>query len=260
VKSRAICHLPIDPENAPTVDDAAPTPHSDAETAATDTGGRASLFAALINVLRPRDPHPPPPGWAKFTTVFVAVTIIVCALLVLAGWYLRDKPNRHFGEWRIGTFMSVGFLWGSAFLCHRNHRRTRGESVSRFWFWMAVLLAFLGLDDLLKIHETLDHLINRMMGWNKRWVWADRMDDAIVVIYSLPAIALAWVNRFALLRLRWTVLTLGAAFMLFVAMVLIDVSRKADTLEDVLKVVAGALIFCAFGAADPPHGRDEALT
>ena len=189
------------------------------------------------------------------TGVILLTTAVAIGVIILLG-YLRspDKPNRYFGEGKLGTWLSFALLVASACVCFVLRRRQRARGVAplaRFWLLLGVLLAYLAVDEVLELHEHLDRMINSALGWHPLDRVGDRIDDAIVAAYALVALAVAWVHRRELLRLRWTVLMFALAFACFAAMVALDTLRKLDTLEDSLKLLAEALILCGLLAGDP---------
>jgi len=93
------------------------------------------------------------------------------------------------------------------------------------------------------LHEELDRGVHKLLGWHDRRHWlTDHLDDVFVALYGV--IALAWADRHfeRLVRLRWTALMFGVAFLCFVGMTVLDFAGLTAWLEDSLKLLAGTLI------------------
>jgi hypothetical protein len=176
----------------------------------------------------------------------------VCIILLALGWGLRRDADKYFGEGKPGTLLSVGFLFAAAGVCASHYRGwPREATLRRFWLGMSIVLAVAAIDDLSKLHERLDPIINRALGVHPKGRIADRLDDVLVMAYALPAVALAFLHRNELLRQRWMVLTLAASFVCFLTMSVFDLLHTGNALEDCFKLVAGALIVCALLSAQP---------
>ena len=214
---------------------------------------------------RPLDaPWRPPPGWPRVTARILLGTIAAIAVFIALAWARGRRLNLYFGEGRMGTWLSFGLLVAAAVVCFvlRKRQLQRRGPLATFWTLLGVLLAYAAVDDVMEIHEHLDHAINYLLGWNHLGRWTDKIDDAIVAVYGLIAIGAACYHRASLLRLRWTVLMFALAFVCFAGMVTFDVLRGLSTLEDSLKLLAEALILCGVLAADPPDpdaGESKAI-
>lgn len=206
-----------------------------------------SFVAEVVRVLR--SPGPAPGGWARFVSFLLAGVLVAAGVIALAGWLTRGEPGRYFGERRPGTLLSAGLLLASAETCRRIHGLPRAAAFGAFWIVHAGLFAYLGLDELLRIHERLDRSIHQLFGLHHRHPVTDHLDDVIILGYAAFAAALWYRHRRALLRLPWTVLTMTVAFFAFAAMMAVDLSMEVKAVEDGIKLVAGALILGAFLAA-----------
>ena len=209
-------------------------------------GGSGSFAAQLLALLRP---GPAPRGWWRFATWVVGGSAAAAVVFALAGWLLRDDPGKYFGEKRAGTLLSAGLLLASALTCRQIHRLPAAAPFGRFWAVQGFLFLYLAVDELFRVHERLDRLVHSLLGLNDRHPVTDHLDDAIIGLYALVAGGLWLWHRVLLIRLRWMVLTMAAAFAAFAAMLVLDVTGGSKAVEDGVKIVSCALIFAAFAAA-----------
>ena len=209
--------------------------------------GESCFVTQAVRVLR--SPGPAPRGWGRRVALLLVGVLVAAGVIALAGWLTRGQPGRYFGEQRPGTLLSAGLLLASAEVCRRIHGRGVSAAFGAFWLVHAGLFAYLGLDELLRIHERLDRSIHKLFGLHHRNPVTDHLDDLIILGYAAFAAALWYRRRWVLLRLPWTVLTMTAAFVAFAAMMAVDLTAEVKAVEDTIKLVAGALILGAFLAA-----------
>lgn len=194
-----------------------------------------------------RRPGPPPPGLLRVAVPLLAFCAVAIGVLVWLG-VRRDVPHYYFREWQAGTYLSVGVLLASGALCAVIAWRLRGSPFARFWWLTAPAFVYLGLDDLLGMHEGIDFLLHKRLGLDPRDPVTRHGDDLIVALYGVLALVFAYTYRAELARLRWMVLILATAFVPFTAMVLFDLMNWPQAVEDSLKLLAGALILIGFYA------------
>ena len=224
------------------------------ESATKATQEGAGFLAQAARVLRA--PGPAPREWVHTTRLLLAGVLAAAGVVALAGWLTRGDPGRYFGEQRPGTLLSAGLLAASAETCRRIHRLPAAAALfGRFWVVHAGLFAYLGLDELFRVHERLDRTIHKVLGLHHRHPVTDHLDDAILLGYAAFAAALWYRRRRALIRLPWTVLTMVAAFAAFAAMMAVDLTAEVKAVEDTIKLLAGALILSAFFAARREVGQ-----
>ena len=216
-----------------------------APTAGEGRGGGA-FPASLATLLRPGRA---PGGWWRFAAWVVGGSAAAAVVFALAGWLLRDDPGKYFGEKRAGTLLSAGLLLASALTCRQIHRLPAAAPFGRFWIVQGFLFLYLAVDELFRAHERLDRLVHAVFGLNDRHPVTDHLDDAIIGVYAVVAAGLWLWHRALLIRLRWMVLTMAAAFAAFSAMLVLDVTGGSKALEDGVKIVSCSLIFAAFAAA-----------
>ncbi|TGG91417.1 MAG: hypothetical protein ERJ67_08020 [Aphanocapsa feldmannii 277cV] len=178
-----------------------------------------------------------------FVTIFSAVQ-----LLILAGLAWRTFRWRSIADGSKGA--GGGAFW----------RRS-----SLLWLLAAVGFVFLAADELFQIHEGLDRLIHTVLDLRETAI-SDRLDDLIIGIYALVAVAVlvAYRAELRLCRARLPLLVWGLVLLL--VMVFLDVlTNRYDILtfvfggrqalilgdglarvEESLKLFAEALFVLAF--------------
>ena len=206
-----------------------------------------------------RRPGPPPPGLLRMAVRLLAACAIAIGVLTWLG-HRRGVPHHYFREWQAGTFLSVGVLVASGLLCALIGWRLRRTSFARFWWLTAPAFIYLGLDDLLSMHEGIDFLLHKRFGLDPRDPVTRHGDDLIVALYGVLALVFAYTYRAELARLRWMVLSLGVAFVPFATMVVFDLMNWPQAVEDSLKLLAGTLIFIGFYAGSLQLRQEPALT
>jgi len=180
---------------------------------------------------------------------------MVVACLVLA--LIRGDPDKAFGEFQPFTVYTVAGLAICSFVCGQCSRLT-GGGVRRLWLLMALGFAFLAADDLFKIHEGIDHLINRALGIDPEHSIADHCDDAIIVVYAIVGLTVVYRQRRNVLQLRGFARGIGWGMGYFALMVVLDAlgghlprtyKGIAKIAEECFKGLAISLLFWAFVVA-----------
>ena len=180
-------------------------------------------------------------------------------LLIGLGSTLYGNAGHLFRERKAGTYLSFVFLVGSGVVAARIAARVRGQRFARFWWVTAVLFAYMGGDDLFVVHERLDRWAHHLLGLDPDHAVTDHFDDAIVGVYSIVPLTLAWRFRAELVRLPYMVLTMIPAFAAFLVMLFFDWQHGPKVIEDSFKILSGALILVGFLAAwlDAPEARGD---
>ena len=150
------------------------------------------------------------------------------------------------------TWATVALLLVCSWLCLRlrqGHRAT-GDGSASFWGWSAGAFLLAGLDDGLRLHELVEKLILAAANLPKDKVW-DRLDDALVGLYALALLGVAWRWRGRVLRLRAFVACGVAGTLFFAGMVAVDLAHVNDLagLEEGFKLVAAGWFVSAALAA-----------
>jgi hypothetical protein len=208
-------------------------------------GVRPTQHGVLHHVFHP---GPPPAGWVNMAAVtLVAVGVAVTAMIIAGA--LDGRPAKHFGEGRMGTFLSGALLLLAATLCATIAADRRSRQLRRFWVVAAVGFLYLTYDELGMVHENVSKLVHRAAGGDHRQGITSRLDDVVVLLYGVIAGAWALRYRAELLRLRWTTSTMALAGVAFLLSEAFDLARGWRTTEESFKILAEALIVVALLAA-----------
>ena len=196
-------------------------------------------------------PVPLPARTRSTALLVIPLVALACCLFAAVGWIQSGQPGRQFGEGRIGTLLSVGVLAASGLVALKVSFLPAARSMRKFWCVFASLLLFAAADDMFKLHEQLDVVINRALGTDPDDPVFDRIDDVIVLAYAAlgcGTLGLMYMRR--LLALIWMVRFFIAGGLCFLAMVAGDMLRIGTAIEESLKLLAGAWIFSGVAAAE----------
>ncbi|MEM1329059.1 MAG: hypothetical protein AAGG07_00715 [Planctomycetota bacterium] len=226
---------------------------------------RLLLQTAFSSLLRP---GPPPTRWARPAIAVAIGFALFTAVLIERGWSIHENTGRYFGEGRPGTVAVVVLFVISGVFCLLAARdlgvyagdRPGKRRFARFWRWFAVLLFYLAADDMFKVHENLDVMIASAAGLDDEKHWVDEIDSIIVALYLPLMVALAWPHRIRLAGTRWLVVCMSLAIVLFIGMVVIDISEGPVALEESLKLFAAVAIMLGVAAARDTYRDDFQLS
>lgn len=143
---------------------------------------------------------------SAFRKIIVLLNGLVIAWALLAS--PPGDPLYHFQEHHLVTYYSAFQLAWLALLCFLIYDTAnfRPSSLSQFpgkslethphYIWLLMALGFLWLsfDELLMLHEQLDHIFHQIYQ-QKENAWSDRIDDLIVLGYFLIAVFLFYRYR-----------------------------------------------------------------
>lgn len=102
---------------------------------------------------------------------------------------LGIEADWSFNEGKPMTMLSVFFLFAIGHFCLRIKDIVANDvNAARVWKVLGYTFIFLGFDDWLRIHETLDHTIHKIFRI-KETNFTDHLDDVIVILYGV-AVAL----------------------------------------------------------------------
>lgn len=215
-------------------------------------------------------------GWRRPVGEWLLGPLLLADLVLLVGAAaigatFADSPSRLFGEGDPITLVSTCYLVGTGWLALQMYRYRRTAVWRRdpalVWLLASIGFVFLGLDDLLRIHERVDEAIHRWLAIEATDL-TDRIDDGLVGLYGAVGVGLALWGRAEFSRARTAIRYLVWGFGVFVVMVAIEFLVDAadgldgwdDVIEDSAKVVAETLLFVGFAAAlnaERPLGEDE---
>ena len=170
---------------------------------------------------------------------------LLCGAFAGVGLAFRGDPNKLFGEGKPGTLLSVLMLALSAWASGKRALGTLPPRIRLGWGILGSALAIAALDDMFKVHERLDVLINGWLGLDPEG-FATRLDDIIVLMYAAPAgVAGIWAWRRYLFETPLLLARFIVAGVLFGAMIVCDLTRAFESLEESCKVMSATFIFVA---------------
>ncbi|MEM9283189.1 MAG: hypothetical protein AAGA96_15305 [Verrucomicrobiota bacterium] len=231
----------------------------------------------------------------KTTGQVLLLILGVNGALIGLGLILPDAaedPTEHFKEFRFLTFFSVLQLLACAALAwmvfHQRHEPSASPrpvririQLTHLWAFIALGFLFLAADDLLLIHEITDKLIH-VVGGIKETTATDKIDDFIIALYGLGALALLWMFRreFLPFAKQWAFFV--GAFLCLAATIALDLELTTSliplipgsqtllsdpwrgVLEEVFKLFGEAFFLVAFygcylqATTREPHHRPKA--
>ena len=220
--------------------------------------------------------------------VYVDFLAVLLALGLGFAWY--QNPTAYTGEGDPITWLSfahllvTGGLAGGVFYC-----RTGGgldlavwRQPAFVWLLMALGFLFLAVDEVAKVHESLDRFVHRLLQ-RPETALSDRLDDAILLGYGLVGVAVLYAYRSELISYRAVLPLVICGFVLFLFMGLLDalvnrpdvflfmgISQEGSAslgkwiggVEEGLKILAeaaflGAAYTCLFLTAEADCGRNR---
>ena len=220
--------------------------------------------------------------------VYVDFLAVLLALGLGFAWY--QNPTAYTGEGDPITWLSfahllvTGGLAGGVFYC-----RTGGgldlavwRQPAFVWLLMALGFLFLAIDEVAKVHESLDRSVHRLLQ-RPETALSDRLDDAILLGYGLVGVAVLYAYRSELISYRAVLPLVICGFVLFLFMGLLDalvnrpdvflfmgISQEGSAslgkwiggVEEGLKILAeaaflGAAYTCLFLTAEADCGRNR---
>ena len=220
--------------------------------------------------------------------VYVDFLAVLLALGLGFAWY--QNPTAYTGEGDPITWLSfahllvTGGLAGGVFYC-----RTGGgldlavwRQPAFVWLLMALGFLFLTVDEVAKVHESLDRFVHRLLQ-RPETALSDRLDDAILLGYGLVGVTVLYAYRSELLSYQTVLPLVICGFVLFLFMGLLDalvnrpdvflfmgISQEGSAslgkwiggVEEGLKILAeaaflGAAYTCLFLTAEADCGRNR---
>jgi len=127
-------------------------------------------------------------------TLYTAIVLLAVAIVLVVAW-TTGPFSFHFGSARLVNIYSFFQLFATAYIAFLACRSLERESSlkwrqnppARPFFISAIGFLFLGLDDLLSIHESIDHLIHAILRIKETAV-TDHIDDIILLMYGVIAV------------------------------------------------------------------------
>ena len=172
----------------------------------------------------------------KFLLSLVSLDCLAVLLALSLGFALQHSPTAYTGEGDPITWLSFVHLLGIGGVAGRVfYYRTGGSLYPEVWrnptfVWLLIALGFLflAIDEVAKIHESLDHFVHRVLQIQETGL-TDRLDDAIVFGYGCSGGAVLYAYRSELVQYRAALPLVLCGFVLFVCMGLLDaLMNRAD--------------------------------
>ena len=171
----------------------------------------------------------------KLLLTLVYVDFLTVLLAIGLGFALHHSPTAYTGEGEPITWLSfVHLLVTSALAWEVFSRRTGGSVRGNVWrsptfVWLLIALGFLflAIDEIVAIHESVDHLFHRTFQIEETGL-SDRLDDVIVLGYGLIGVGVLYAYRGELVRYKSALPLVMCGFVLFVFMSLLDALVNRD--------------------------------
>ena len=159
-------------------------------------------------------------------TIFVEVLVIGSALL--RAMLLNLNPKRYFAQQGYVSWFSFLQILVVAYLAWKTFKSRKSAAKANNWkagynLWAILSLGFLflGLDEILELHENLDHLIHHVFQIQETQI-TDRIDSLIVLIYALFGISILYWAKSELKKFKSAFALFGIAFTLTFMMICFD--------------------------------------
>lgn len=200
-----------------------------------------------------------------FVQLLIIDTILAAGSIAI-GLILHSNPSRYFGESSPATCWSFGQLILPALLCYEVFRVRREQSRAGrragpyvIWLLIAAGFLFLAADEILQIHERLDHSMHRLLGVEETG-FTDHLDELILGLYGVFGVLTLWICRTEVLHLLKYRSFLATGVVLFFVMLFFDFMSNGDeeyilpqyllqifkTLEDTIKLYGETFFVVAF--------------
>ena len=158
----------------------------------------------------------------------VSLDLLAVLLALGLGFALHQSPTAYTGEGDPITWLSfvhllaISGLAGGVFYC-RTGGRLREVWRNPAFVWLLITLGFffLALDEVARIHESLDRFVHRVAQLQETGL-TDRLDDAIVLGYGFIGASVLYVYRCELVQYRAALPLVMCGFVLFVLMGVLD--------------------------------------
>jgi hypothetical protein len=168
---------------------------------------------------------------------FLILTALLVGVAAALGIH-QGNALEHFEEDGFITAVSVLLLLGTSVLAGRIWRIRRRDTApstkrsSVIWALLTIGFFFLALDELLELHESLDHVLHAVFNIEETGT-TDRLDDLLVGLYGLAGLGVLYAFRAELRKYRTSLPYLIAGFVLLTVMVALDVlTNRPDILSE----------------------------
>jgi hypothetical protein len=203
----------------------------------------------------------------------LSVILLLDAVAIVLAVRAGQPPDQFFKEYAAMTYLSGLQLLAISFVCWRIFRPRRSPSRHRglrdpSWLWAMIALGFLffACDEVLRIHERLDHAMHFILDIQETAL-TDRLDDLIVAGYGACLLGVFYVYRGELQHYREMLPWLAVALLGLVGTVTLDILTNRDDMlssfisnpgrvelvmmqlnvvEDSMKILAEGILLGAF--------------
>ena len=158
----------------------------------------------------------------------VSLDLLAVLLALGLGFALHQSPTAYTGEGDPITWLSfvhllvISGIAGGVFYCRTGGRlREVWRNPAFVWLLIALGFLFLALDEVARIHESLDRFVHRVLQLQETGL-TDRLDDAIVLGYGFIGASVLYVYRCELVQYRAALSLVMCGFVLFVLMGVLD--------------------------------------
>ena len=164
-----------------------------------------------------------------FLLSLVYIDLLAVLLAFGLGFAWHQNPTAYTGEGDPITWLSFAHLLvtsalaGGVFYCRRGGSPdlTVWRHPAFVWLLVALGFLFLAVDEVAKIHESLDRFVHRLLQRPETGL-TDRLDDAILLGYGLVGAAVLYAYRSELASYRTVLPLVVCGFILFIFMGLFD--------------------------------------
>lgn len=176
----------------------------------------------------------------KFILFTIVLEVLVIGSALLRAFLLNVNPKRYFDDQGYVSWFSFLQILFAAFLAWKIYKSRKSDLVINnsnqsgnynFWAIISFGFLFLGLDEMLKIHENLDLFIHDFFQIQET-ANTDRIDSLIVLIYALFGVGILYWAKSELSKFRKTFPLFCIAFSLTFAMIFLDLLTDTTELFD----------------------------
>lgn len=169
-------------------------------------------------------------GSKKFILSTIVLEVLVIGSALLRAFLLNVNPKRYFDEQGYVSWFSFLQILFAAYLAWKVYKSRESNAVINnsnqsksynFWAIITFGFLFLGLDEMLEIHENLDRLIHNIFQIKETAI-TDRIDSVIVLVYALIGIGILYWAKSELKKFKSTLPLFSIAFCLVFLMIFLD--------------------------------------
>lgn len=173
----------------------------------------------------------------RFVVFTIVLEVLVIGSALLRAFLLNVNPKRYFDDQGYVSWFSFLQILFAAYLAWKVYKSRKSDAVInsankgisyKLWAIISFGFLFLGLDEMLKIHENLDYFIHDFFQIQET-ANTDRIDSLIVLIYALFGVGILYWAKSELSKFSQAFPLFGIAFSLTFAMIFLDL--LTDTTE-----------------------------